>query len=139
MNITKQLFVATAALAAGISVGTMMAATASASPPSPSNTGWVAVASSPSRESLDWGYGPDAVSAESNALARCSQLQNASNCRVLASGSACVATSWDAAQPLNRPHGASSTSSEDAVQAALAAAGPYANDPTVRCTWASHN
>ena len=139
MNMTKHLFVATAAVAAGISVGTMMAANSSASPSSPSDTGWVAVASSPSRESLDWGYGPDAVSAEANALARCSQLQNASNCRVLASSSACVATSWDDAQPLNRAHGASSASSEVAVQAALAAAGPYANDPTVRCTWASHN
>lgn len=99
--------------------------------------GWIAVASSPSRESLDWAYGPDRSAAHAKALNQCTHLQKANNCQVLASGPSCVAVAWDAAQPLNRPYAASSNSSHSAVQNAMAAAGPYANDPTVRCTWFS--
>lgn len=36
--------------------------------------GWVAVARSPSRESLDWALGPDKYTAEANALAQCAEL-----------------------------------------------------------------
>lgn len=99
------------------------------------DAGWVAVAGSPSRESLDWAYGPDVFTAESKALAQCARLQNASNCVVLASSPACVATAWDVGQPLNRAYGATGLTTQEAVQAAMSAAGPYANDPTVRCTW----
>jgi hypothetical protein len=97
--------------------------------------GWVSVAASPSRESLDWGFGPDKQAAESSALAQCAELQHASNCVVLASSPGCVAVAWDDSQPLNRPYAAASSSSKIATQSALSAAGPAANDPSVRCTW----
>jgi hypothetical protein len=99
------------------------------------DAGWVAVAGSPSRESLDWAYGPDRFTAESKALAQCARLQNASNCVVLASSTACVATAWDVSEPLNRAFGATGFTTQEAVQAAMSEAGHYANDPTVRCTW----
>jgi hypothetical protein len=97
--------------------------------------GWVAVAGSPSRESLDWAYGPDRFTAKSNALAQCARLQNANNCVVLASSPACAAVAWDVSEPLNRAFGAMGFTTQEAVQAAMSAAGPYANDPSVRCTW----
>ena len=93
------------------------------------------MAASPSRESLDWASGPDRGVAESRALLQCAHLQQASNCLVLASGPDCVAVAWDAGEPLNRPYGAAAGSSQEAVVAAMSAAGFTANDPSVRCTW----
>lgn len=105
---------------------------------SSADNGWVAVAGSPSRESLDWAYGTNQAAAESKALAQCAQLQQADNCVVLSSSANCVAVAWDADQPLNRPHAASSATPQAAMQGAVAAAGSYANDPHVRCTWFTH-
>lgn len=47
----------------------------------------------------------------------------------------CVATAWDVSEPLNRIHAGSGGGPEAAVRGAVAAAGPYANDVQVRCTW----
>lgn len=97
--------------------------------------GWVAVANSPSREQQDWAYGPDQATAAARALAQCTVLQRAGDCRVLAVSAACVATAWDASEPLNLIYAASGFGPDDAVRGAVAAAGPYANDVQVRCTW----
>lgn len=108
------------------------------SPAAHADDGWVAVANSPSHEQQDWGYGPDRATAEANALAQCAALERASDCRILAVSTDCVATAWDAAQPLNRIYAGSGGGPEAAVRGATAAAGPYANDIQVRCTWWSH-
>ena len=105
------------------------------SPVSHAGTGWVAVASSPSHEQLDWAYGPNQASAEARALIQCERLQRAADCIVLASSPDCVAVVWDGAEPLNRAHGASGGEPQVVLQAAVRAAGQYANDPLVRCTW----
>ncbi|GJF16470.1 hypothetical protein NGTWS1803_02750 [Mycolicibacterium cyprinidarum] len=97
--------------------------------------GWVAVANSPSRESLDWNTNVSRQAAESTALRPCVTLQNAKNCRIVASGPQCVAVAWDTNQPLNRPYGAVADTPAAALNAAIAAAGTYANDPTVRCSY----
>lgn len=104
-----------------------------AAPTAQAAGGWVAVAGSVSHEQLDWAYGPNQSSAVARALSQCAQLQRADDCVVLASGSECIAIVWDAAQPLNRPHGATGSRPAVALEAATAAAGPTANDPTVRC------
>ena len=101
--------------------------------------GWVAVANSPNHEQQDWGYGPDQVTAELNALAECARLERAGDCRVLAVSTDCVATAWDVAEPLNRIYAGSGGGPEAAARGALAAAGPYANDLQVRCTWFPRN
>ena len=97
--------------------------------------GWVAVANSPNHEQQDWAYGPDAATAAANALAQCTVLQRANDCRVLAVSTDCVATAWDASEPLNRIYAGSGGGPEAAARGAIAAAGPYANDLQVRCTW----
>jgi hypothetical protein len=135
IRVAVTIALALGAIDAATAFGTV---TASANSPSSSDE-WVAVAASPSRESLDWAYGPDRVTAAARALDQCAQLQGASNCAVLASSAHCVALAWDVAQPLNRPHAATSTSPQAAMQTAVAAAGTYANDPQVRCTWFPHN
>jgi hypothetical protein len=95
----------------------------------------VAVANSPNHEQQDWAYGPDQFTAESNALAQCAVLQRADDCRVLAVSTDCVATAWDVSEPLNRIYAGSGGGPEAAARGAIAAAGPYANDLQVRCTW----
>jgi hypothetical protein len=44
-------------------------------------------------------------------------------------------TVWDASEPLNRIYAGSGGGPEAAARGAIAAAGPYANDLQVRCTW----
>lgn len=99
--------------------------------------GWVAVAGSPSRESLDWDTNVNQEAAEYMALRRCAVLQRAGNCVIVASGPNCVAVAWDADEPLNHPYGAAADTPADALTAAVAAAGPFANDPSVRCSYQS--
>ena len=110
-----------------------------AAPPARADDGWVAAANSPNREQQDWAYGPDRATAEAAALAQCTLLEKADDCRVLASSPACVATAWDASEPLNRIYASAAESPEAAVGGAVAAAGPYANDVQVRCTWWPRN
>jgi hypothetical protein len=95
----------------------------------------VAVANSPNHEQQDWAYGPDQFTAESNVLAQCAVLQRADDCRVLAVSTDCVATAWDMSEPLNQIYAGSGGGPEAAARGAIAAAGPYANDLQVRCTW----
>lgn len=104
-------------------------------PVSRADDGWVAVANSPNHEQQDWGYGPDQLTAEANALAHCIVLERASDCRVLAVSTDCVATAWDVSEPLNQIYAGSGGGPEAAARGAIAAAGPYANDVEVRCTW----
>ena len=115
---------------------TMAAASAVVMAPSAhADDGWVAVANSPNHEQQDWAYGPDQATAEANALAQCTVLQRADDCRILAVSTDCVATAWDVAEPLNLIYAGSGGGPEAAVRGAIAAAGPYANDVQVRCTW----
>jgi hypothetical protein len=116
----------------------MLAVQALCAPTASADDGWVAVASSPSHEQADFAYGPGQATAESRALAQCAVLQRASDCLLLASGPDCVAIAWDAAEPINFAHGVSGGGPDVVLQGARAAAGPYANDPDVRCTWFSH-
>lgn len=106
--------------------------------PAYANDGWVAAASSPSHESSEkvWGY--NQADAESRALAQCAALERADDCVLLASGPDCVAIAWDDAQPINHAHGASGGGREAALQGAIAAAGPGANDTSARCSWDPH-
>lgn len=113
----------------------VIAAAVGAAPEASADDGWVAVANSPNHEQQDWGYGPDQITAEANALAQCAVLERASDCRILAVSTDCVATAWDVAEPLNRIHAGSGGGPEAAIAGAVAAAGPYANDVQVRCTW----
>ncbi|TBH27853.1 MULTISPECIES: DUF4189 domain-containing protein [Mycolicibacterium] len=123
----------TIVLATGLlSVG--MAVTAS---PAAADPGWIAVAKSPSHEALDWGGGPGSsqAQAEAEALQLCARLQPAGNCYVVASGPACVAVAWDISEPLNLAWGGVGPTPAAALHAAQAAAGPFANDPEVRCSY----
>ncbi len=104
-------------------------------PSAHADDGWVAVANSPNHEQQDWGYGPDQATAEANALAQCAVLERAGDCRILAVSTDCVATAWDVSEPLNQIYAGSGGGPEAAAAGALAAAGPYANDVQVRCTW----
>jgi len=104
-------------------------------PAAHADDGWVAVANSPNREQQDWAYGPDRATAEAAALAQCTLLQQATDCRVLAASPACIATAWDASQPLNQIYANVADGPDAAMGGAIAAAGPYANDVQVRCTW----
>lgn len=106
-----------------------------ATPSAWADDGWVAVANSPNHEQLDWGYGPDQGTAAANALAQCVVLERADDCRILAVSTDCVATAWDASEPLNRIYAGSGGGPEAAARGAIAAAGLYANDVEVRCTW----
>ena len=121
-------------------IAVALAATAMLTAPTAhADDGWVAVANSPNREQQDWAYGPDRATAEAAALAQCILLEKADDCRVLASSPACVATAWDASEPLNRIYASAAESPEVAMGGAVAAAGPYANDVQVRCTWWPRN
>ena len=113
---------------------TMILASAIAS----ADDGWVAVANSPNHESKDWGYGPDYGTAVADALAGCARNQRADDCRVLAYGTDCIGTAWDVSEPLNQLFAVSGGGPGVVRQAAMAAAGPYANDVEVRCTWWPH-
>lgn len=99
------------------------------------DSGWVAVASSPTHESLDWSVSAGQDAAESTALRHCAVLQDPFDCQILASGPNCVAVAWDSDEPLNRPHGAIGDTPAAALNAAVAAAGSFANDPVVRCSY----
>ena len=118
------------------SIGIAVTAAAMCSAPlAVADDGWVAVANSPNHEQQDWAYGPDQFTAEANVLAQCAVLQRADDCRVLAVSTDCVATAWDVSEPLNRIYAGSGGGPEAAARGAIAAAGPYANDLQVRCTW----
>ena len=119
-------------------IGVAAAAVATA-PGSNADDGWVAVANSPNHEQQDWAFGPDQATAEANALAQCAVLQRADDCRVLAVSTDCVATAWDVSEPLNRIYAGSGGGPDAAIRGAVAAAGPYANDVQVRCTWWPRN
>ncbi len=119
-----------AAITAMVTVAAVLTA-----PNANADDGWVAVANSPNHEQQDWGYGPDQASAEFNALTQCALLERATDCRVLAVSTDCVATAWDVSEPLNLLYAGSGGGPEAAVRGAIAAAGPYANDVQVRCTW----
>lgn len=105
--------------------------------PAAADSRWVAIASSPTHEQLDWNFGPDENTAIFRALSQCARIQKADDCVVLATSPNCVAVAWDLAEPLNRPQGGSGETPEAALAAATGAAGPNANDPTVVCTWFS--
>jgi hypothetical protein len=123
--------------------GTILAGTAGAATFSPAagnaSTGWIAVAKSPLVESLDWGGGAGYTryEAEAQALRSCQQLQQASDCFLLASGPNCVAVAWDVSEPVNQAYGAIGDTPAIAISMAVAAAGPFANDPSVRCSYLS--
>ncbi len=122
-------------LVAGLLVGAAVCAAA----PAAAEGGWVAVAKSPSRESLDWAGGPNRsqADAEVSALQQCARLQHASDCYLVASGPKCAAVAWDVGEPLNRAYGAVGMTPAAALSAAEAAAGPFANGPEVRCSYLS--
>ncbi len=118
-------------------VGLMMGAAVYVAGPATADGGWVAVAKSPSRESLDWAGGPNQsqVDAEVSALQQCARLQHATDCYLVASGPNCAAVAWDVAEPLNHAYGAVGVTPAAALSAAEAAAGPFANEPEVRCSY----
>ena len=88
--------------------GATVATGLSVSSPEHAGYGWVAVAKSPSRESLDWAGGRNTTqyAVEAEALRNCAALENAGDCQVVASGPNCVAIAWDASEPLNFAYGA---------------------------------
>lgn len=129
VRIVAVFAVAAAIAAAGLATGPAASARTA--------SGWTAVAYSPSRESLDWNTNITQQAAEASALRQCAVLQNANNCRILASGPNCVAVAWDIGQPLNRPYGAAADTPAAALNAAISLAGPFANDPTVHCSYLS--
>lgn len=113
-------------------VGVLLAA------PADADDGWVAAASSPSHESSEKVWGATQAEAEGRALAQCAVLERARDCVLLASGPDCVAIAWDGDQPINHAHGASGGGRDVVIAAAMAAAGPDANDPSARCSWDPH-
>lgn len=131
----------TVAVRAAAVVGTVVAGIAGAaavsSAEADASTGWIAVAKSPFVESLDWAGGPgySRYEAEAEALRNCQQLQRALDCFVLASGANCVAVAWDISEPFNQAYGAIGDTPAIAISMAVAAAGPFANDPSVRCSY----
>jgi hypothetical protein len=94
LKLTKRCLMTSVIATATLAAGTLMMPTAHA------DDGWVAVASSPSHEQVDFGYGSDQATAESQVLAQCALLQRASDCLLLASGPDCVAVAWDGDQPI---------------------------------------
>jgi hypothetical protein len=105
--------------------------------PAHADHGWAAVANSSSREATDWSWSRNTSSfaAEAQALDKCAQTNDATDCQILASGPACVAIAWDADEPLNHAHGGMGNTPQEAINAAVAAAGLYGNDPSSRCSW----
>jgi hypothetical protein len=122
-----------------IIAGAAFAASVFWAPSAHADGGWEAVASSPSHEQTDYAWGIDQAAAESLALARCAQLERASDCLLLASGPDCVAIAWDGDEPINHAHGVSGGGRDVVIPAAMAAAGPLANDPDARCSWEPHS
>jgi hypothetical protein len=125
------------------SVGLLLAAGAvgaalAISPAAHADAAWVVAANSPSHEQMEFAWGIDQAAAESRALAQCARIERASDCQVLASGPDCVAIAWDAADPINHAHGVSGGGRDVVVPAAIAAAGPHANDAQSRCSWDPH-
>jgi len=118
-------------------VGTVTASTVWCAAPAHAAPGWAAIASSPSREATDYAWSPatSSFAAEAQALDKCTVKQRADDCIVVASGPVCAAVAWDVAEPLNQAHGGIGGSRQAALAAAAAAAGPYANDLSVRCSW----
>ncbi|BBX34858.1 hypothetical protein MMAGJ_41400 [Mycolicibacterium mageritense] len=115
----------------------MLGVTVAVAPPAVADIGWIAVAKSASHEALDWGGGPgySQADAEIAALRLCAQMQPAGDCYVVASGPSSAAVAWDVAEPLNNAYGATGLTPSAALSAAEAAAGPFANDPEVRCSY----
>lgn len=102
------------------------------------DVGWIAVAKSPGRESIDWGGGAGftAMDAEAAALRLCARMQQFSGeCYLVASGPNCAAVAWDVSEPLNIAFGGVGDTPASAISAAVAAAGPFANAPEVRCSY----
>jgi hypothetical protein len=97
--------------------------------------GWIAVANSPGHEKLDWAGGPSKASADSIALSNCAANEHASDCRILASSPDCIAVAWDGTEPVNKAHAKSGGGRDVVVPAAIAAAGPHANDVSSRCAF----
>src|SRR4249919_1726625 len=91
----------------GIVAGAALVGGLLSAPPAHADGGWVAAASSPSHEQMDFAWGIDQAAAESRALAQCAKLQRASDCLLLASGPDCLAVAWDGDEPINHAHGAS--------------------------------
>ena len=123
---------------AGIVAATALMGGVFCAPPALADGGWVAAANSPSHEQMEFAWGIDQGAAESRALAQCAQAERASDCQLLASGPDCLAVGWDGDQPINHAHGVSGGGREVVVQAAVAAAGRYANDIQSRCSWDPH-
>lgn len=121
------------ALVAAVSATSLLLA-----PVAYADDGWVAAASSPSHESSETVWGFDQADAEARALSQCAVLERARDCVLLASGPDCVAIAWDGDQPINHAHGASGGGRDVVIQAAMAAAGPHANDPSARWSWDPH-
>lgn len=121
--------------------GTILACAVLFAGPAHADLGWVAVAKSPSKESLDWVAGPGRTQqdAETQALQNCALIQRAEDCSLVASGPNCAAVAWDGAQPLNHAYGAIGDTPASALNAAVAAAGPLANGPEVRCSYTSYS
>ena len=123
---------------AGIVAATALMGGVFCAPPACADGGWVAAANSPSHEQMEFAWGIDQAGAESRALAQCAQVERASDCQLLASGPDCLAVAWDVDEPINHAHGVSGGGREVVVQAAMATAGPYANDIQSRCSWDPH-
>jgi len=104
--------------------------------PAYADSGWAAIANSPSREEADYSWSVSATQAAAEAQVRqkCLVQEHATDCRVVASGPSCAAIAWDGDEPLNHAHGGVGATPEQAIAAAVAAAGPYANDSAVRCS-----
>jgi len=123
---------------AGIVAATALMGGVFCAPPAYADGGWVAAANSPSHEQMEFAWGIDQGAAASRALAQCAQVERASDCQLLASGPDCLAVAWDVDEPINHAHGVSGGGREIVVQAAMAAAGPHANDINSRCSWDPH-
>jgi hypothetical protein len=121
----------------GAMVMALAVAAAVSAAPARADFGWAAAASSPSREQTDWAWSPatSSFAAEAQALKNCTVKEQASDCVVIASDANCVAVAWDVGEPLNRAHGGVGVTRDAAVAAAVAAAGPHANDVAARCSW----
>ena len=116
-------------------VGAVFGALVSGIPTAHADENWIAAANSPNREQLEWMRGRDRTAVVLVVLEQCARLEQADDCRVLAVTTDCIATAWDVAEPLNHVYAVPGPSPEVVRQAAMAAAGPHANDVIVQCTW----
>lgn len=120
-------------------VGATIGATLSGMPAAHADEMWIAVANSPNREQLEWVRGANRTAVVLVVLEQCARLERADDCRVLAVSTDCIAAAWDVAEPLNHVYAVPGPSPEIVRQAAMAAAGPHANDVTVQCTWSGNS